>query len=79
MNALIDIKREELVRALEEAKTRFVSADTDLKSFRFSYPAKAEEFEEWKRLRETWDQRDEELQAARDDLKDFDQGKMNSN
>ena len=55
---------------------RFVRADAALKTFRFSYPARSEQFEEWKQLRDVWDQRDEELQAAREDLKDFDCGKL---
>ena len=77
MSGLTEITREELARAFEEAKTRFARADEALKAFRFSAPAKSEEFEEWKRLTETWDQRDEELQAARDDLRDFHEGKLN--
>ena len=76
MSALLDITREEVLRALDESKERFAHADAELKSFRFSYPAKPEEFEEWKRLRDVWDQRDEELQAAREDLRDFDHGKL---
>ena len=76
VSAVRDITRAEVVRALEEAKERFLRADSALKCFRFSYPAKAEEFEEWKRLRDFWDQRDEELQAAREDLRDFDHGKL---
>ena len=76
MSALIEITREDVVRALDEAKERFVRADAALKTFRFSHPAKSEEFEEWKRLTDAWDQRDEELQAAREDLKDFDHGKL---
>ena len=76
MSALIEITRDDVVRALEEARERFVRADTALKTFRFSYPAKSEQFEEWKQLRDAWDQRDEELQAAREDLRDFDCGKL---
>ena len=76
MSALIEITREDVVQALDEAKERFVRADAALKTFRFSYPAKSEEFEEWKRLTDAWDQRDEELQAAREDLRDFDHGKL---
>jgi hypothetical protein len=76
VSALIEITREDVVRALEEARERFVRADTALKTFRFSYPAKSEQFEEWKQLRDAWDQRDEELQAAREDLRDFDCGKL---
>ena len=72
----MEITREDVLRALEEAKQRFVHADAALKAFRFSYPAKSEEFEEWKRLRDVWDQRDEELLAAREDLRDFDRGKL---
>lgn len=63
---------------LDEAKERFIRADAALKTFRFSYPAKPEEFEEWKQLRGEWDQRDEELQAAREDLRDFDHGKLSA-
>lgn len=78
MSALIEITREDVVRALDEAKERFVRADAALKTFRFSHPAKSEEFEAWKQLTDAWDQRDEELQAAREDLKDFDHGKLNA-
>jgi len=78
VSALIEITREDVVRALDEAKERFVRADAALKTFRFSHPAKSEEFEAWKQLTDAWDQRDEELQAAREDLKDFDHGKLNA-
>lgn len=78
MSALIEITREEVVRALDEAKERFIRADSALKTFRFSYPAKSEEFEEWKQLGDEWDQRDEELQAAREDLRDFEHGKLSA-
>jgi len=77
VSALIEITREDVVRVLDEAKERFIRADAALKSFRFSYPAKSEEFEAWKQLRDEWDQRDEELQAAREDLRDFGHGKLN--
>jgi hypothetical protein len=76
VDALIDITRDDVVRVLDEAKARFIRADAALKTFRFSCPAKSEEFEEWKHLRDEWDQRDEELQAAREDLRDFDHGKL---
>jgi multidrug efflux pump subunit AcrA (membrane-fusion protein) len=76
MSAIADITREDLVRALDEANARFARADAALKCFRFSQPAKTEEFEKWKELRESWDQRDEELQAAREDLKDFNRGNL---
>ena len=76
MSGVLEITREDVLRALDEAKDRFIRADAALKSFRFSYPAKSEEFEEWKRLRDVWDQRDEELQATREDLRDFDHGKL---
>ncbi len=76
MSAIVDITREDVVRALDEARARFERADTALKNFRFSYPAKTEEFATWKELRESWDQRDEELQAAREDLRDFDRGNL---
>ncbi len=76
MSAIVDITREDLLKALEEAKARFSRADAALKCFRFSYPASTQEFEKWKELRESWDQRDEELQAAREDLKDFDRGNL---
>jgi hypothetical protein len=76
VGALIEITREDVVRVLEEAKERFIRADAALKTFRFSYPAKSEQFEEWKQLRDEWDQRDEELQTAREDLRDFDHGKL---
>lgn len=76
MSALTEITREDVVRVLDEAKERFIRADAAIKTFRFSYPAKPEQFEEWKQLRHEWDQRDEELQAAREDLRDFDHGKL---
>jgi hypothetical protein len=76
VSALIEITREDVVRVLEEAKERFSHADAALKAFRFSSPAKSEQFEEWKQLRDEWDQRDEELQTAREDLRDFDRGKL---
>jgi len=78
VSALIEITREDVVRALDEAKDRFIRADSALKTFRFSYPAKSEEFEEWKQLGDEWDQRDEELQAAREDLRDFEHGKLSA-
>jgi len=78
VSALIEITREDVVRALDEAKERFIRADSALKTFRFSYPAKSEEFEEWKQLGDAWDQRDEELQAAREDLRDFEHGKLSA-
>jgi hypothetical protein len=77
VSAVANITREDVVRALEEARERFVRADTAIKCFQFSYPAKTEEFEKWKELRESWDQRDEELQTAREDLRDFDRGNLN--
>lgn len=76
MSAIEEITREDVIRALDEAKARFERADAALKNFRFSYPVKTEEFATWKELRETWDQRDEELQAAREDLRDFDRGNL---
>jgi len=76
VSVLFEIVRGDVVRALEDCKERFIRADAALKSFRFSYPAKSEEFEEWKQLRGEWDQRDEELQTAREDLRDFDHGKL---
>ncbi len=76
MSAIAEITREDIVLALDEANARFARADAALKGFRFSCPAKTEEFEKWKQLRESWDQRDEELQAAWEDLKDFDRGKL---
>jgi len=76
MSAVIEITREDIARALDEAQKRFARADAVLKTFRFSYPAQPEQFEEWKRLRDEWDRRDEELQAARQDLRDFDRGKL---
>jgi hypothetical protein len=78
VSTLTEITREEVLRALREAKERFILADQALKSFRFSYPAQPEEFERWSQLRDVWDQRDEELQAAREDLKDFEHGKLNA-
>jgi hypothetical protein len=76
VSAIADITREDVTRALDQAKARFERADTALKNFRFSYPAKTEDFETWKQLREAWDQRDEELQAAREDLRDFNRGNL---
>ena len=76
MSSIADITREDVLKALEEAKARFSRADAALKGFRFSYPASTQEFEKWKELRESWDQRDEELQAAREDLKDFNRGNL---
>ena len=76
MSAIAEITREDVVQALDEARARFSHADAALKGFRFSYPASSEEFEKWKVLRESRDQRDEELQAAREDLRDFDRGNL---
>jgi hypothetical protein len=76
VSAIEEITRVDVTRALDEAKARFERADTALKNFRFSYPAKTEEFATWKELREAWDQRDEELQAAHEDLRDFDRGNL---
>jgi hypothetical protein len=76
VSAIVDITREDVLKALEEAKARFSHADAALKCFRFSYPATTREFEKWKELRESWDQRDEELLAAREDLRDFDRGNL---
>jgi hypothetical protein len=76
VSATTEITREDMVRALDEAKARFAHADAALKGFKFSYPGSTEEFEKWKELRESWDQRDEELEAARADLKDFDRGNL---
>jgi hypothetical protein len=78
VSALIEITREDVVGVLDEAKEKFIRADAALKSFRFSYPAKPEEFEQWKQLRDAWDLCDEELQAAREDLRDFDHGKLST-
>jgi len=78
VSPVIDITREDVARALADAQERFVRADAALKAFKFSHPAKPEEFARWKQLRDEWDQRDEELQAARDDLRDFDHGKLNA-
>jgi hypothetical protein len=77
VDALIDITRGDVVRALDEARVRFIRADAALQTFRFSFPATPDQFVEWKRLRDDWDQRDDELQAAHEDLKDFDRGKLN--
>ena len=76
MSAIAEITRADVLKALDEAKARFSGADEALKRFRFSYPATTGQFEKWKELRESWDQRDEELQAAFADLKDFDKGKL---
>ena len=76
MSAIADITREDVVKALDEARARFSQADAALKCFKFSYPASTGQFDKWKELRELWDQRDEELQAAREDLRDFDKGKL---
>jgi hypothetical protein len=72
----MEITRDELVRTLNAAQERFQQADAALKSFRFSYPARAEEFEEWKSLRDLWDQCDQDLQAAHENLRDFDHGRL---
>jgi hypothetical protein len=76
VSAILDITREDVLKALEEAKARFSRADAALKCFRLSYPPSTGDFEQWKELRESWDQRDEELQAAREDLRDFDRGNL---
>jgi len=76
VSAIVAITREDVLKALEEAKARFSRADAELKCFRFSCPLSTADFEKWKELRESWDQRDEELQAARADLKDFDLGNL---
>ena len=76
MDTLIAPSRDEVVQAVENARRRFTHADTELKSFRFTYPVSAEQFESWKALTATWDQCDEELQAARENLRDFDHGKL---
>lgn len=76
MSAIAEVTRDEIVQELDQAKTRFALADAALKCFRFSYPAAPEDFEKWKALREAWDQRDEELQIAREDLRDFDRGNL---
>ena len=76
MSAILEITRQDVLKALEEAKARFSRADAALKCFRFPYPPSTADFEKWKELREAWDQRDEELQAAREDLKDFDRGNL---
>ncbi len=72
----VELTREDIAQALDEAQKRFVRADAALKTFRFSCPAKPDQFEEWKHLRDEWDQRDEELQATRECLRDFDHGKL---
>ena len=76
MSALAAITRDEVASAVAEAGVRFARADAALKNFKFSYPATEVDFEKWKELRRTWDQRDEELQAAREDLRDFDRGNL---
>lgn len=76
MSALLQSTRAEVVQALNEARARFERADAELKSFRFSYPATGEDFEKWKQLREIWEQRDEELQAAREALRDYDRASL---
>jgi hypothetical protein len=76
VSAITEITREDVVQALDQAKASFEQADAALKCFQFSYPAKSEEFEQWKHLRERWDERDDELQAAREDLRDFDRGNL---
>lgn len=76
MSVITEITRQDVVQALDQAKARFEQADGALKCFRFSYPAKSEEFEQWKQLGERWDERDDELQAAREDLRDFDRGNL---
>jgi hypothetical protein len=76
MSTLDALTREEVASAFAEAKVRFARADADLKNYKFPYPPKAEDFEKWKELRRVWDERDEELQAAREDLRDFDRGNL---
>ncbi|MBV9768078.1 MAG: hypothetical protein JOZ32_00785 [Bryobacterales bacterium] len=76
MGTLADLTREDVVRAFAEAKVRFARADADLKNFRFPSPPAAADFDRWKELSGIWDQRDEELQAAREDLRDFDRGQL---
>jgi hypothetical protein len=76
MSTLAALTREQVLTALAEARARFAQADADLKGFQFSYPPAAEEFEKWRALRGIWEQRDEELQTARDDLRDFDRGHL---
>ncbi len=78
MSAIADITRVDILSALDEARARFSGADTALKCFRFSYPARTEDFSKWKELTESWDLRDEELQAAREALRDFDRGNLNA-
>jgi hypothetical protein len=78
VSTLTEITREDVFMALGQARERFLRADEALKAFRFSSPAKPEEFEHWKQLRDVWDQRDEELQAAREDLRDFEHGKLSA-
>lgn len=76
MNALIAITREDVVQGLKAAEESFLRADSALKSFRFGYPATLEQFEQWKQLRDAWDECDAALQAARDSLKDFDRSRL---
>jgi len=76
MSALAAITREEVASAVAEAEVRFARADAALKNFKFPYPATEDDFEKWKELRRTWDQRDEELQTAPEDLRDFDRGNL---
>ena len=76
MSTLAALTREQVVSALAEARARFAQADADLKNFRFSYQPTNDEFTKWRELRATWEQRDEELQAASDDLRDFDRGHL---
>jgi hypothetical protein len=77
MSTLAALTRDDVASAFAEARVRFARADADLKNFKFPYPPTAEDFEKWKELRRIWDQRDEELQAAREDLRDFDRGNLN--
>ncbi|HEX5229068.1 MAG TPA: hypothetical protein VFW44_15230 [Bryobacteraceae bacterium] len=76
VSALIEITREDIVHTLKSAEEGFLRADAALKSFCFGYPATLEQFEQWKHLRDAWDESDAALQAAREDLRDFDRGRL---
>jgi hypothetical protein len=63
---------------IARAKETLIRADAALKTFRFSHPAKSEQFEERKQFRDEVGRRDEGLQAAHEDLRGFDHGKLSA-
>jgi hypothetical protein len=65
------VSYEDLTKALAEKTGRFMLADQELKSFRFSQPATAEDFERWGAIRIVWEEADQELATAREELREF--------